>query len=119
VRKTAAAAAAAPAKPRKRAPKPAANPAPSPAPNPAPDDGDAKISLPDITARLLAIAALGEANGAGPMLSLARAALMDAARLNGLAEGKPPGGPGIEDLLQQLEAGGDERADQPGDAEAP
>lgn len=77
-----------------------------------------EISLPDITARLLAIAALGEASGAGPMLSLARAALMDAARLNGLAgESRAPGA-SIEDLLERLDAEHDKGAAKPGDAAA-
>lgn len=77
-----------------------------------------EISLPDITARLLAIAALGEASGAGPMLSLARAALMDAARLNGLAgEGRNTGA-AIEDLLERLDAE-DNGTGQRGDTATP
>ena len=68
-----------------------------------PFDGDA-LSVASITARLLAIAAQGEADGKGAMLSLARAALMDAAKLNGLT-GEKRAGPALEDLLDQLDSG--------------
>lgn len=47
-----------------------------------------EITVADITARLLAIAAKGEAKDDAPMLSVARASLMDAAKLNGLAPDK-------------------------------
>lgn len=43
-----------------------------------------EISVASITERLLAIAAKGEASRDAPLLSVARASLMDAARLNGL-----------------------------------
>jgi hypothetical protein len=43
------------------------------------------VTLAEVTARLLAIAAKGEGSSEVAMLSMARAALMDAAKLNGLA----------------------------------
>lgn len=43
-----------------------------------------EITVASITERLLAIAAKGEAAEEAPMLSVARASLMDAAKLNGL-----------------------------------
>lgn len=43
-----------------------------------------EITVASITERLLAIAAKGEASPDAPMLSVGRAALMDAAKLNGL-----------------------------------
>lgn len=43
-----------------------------------------EISVASITDRLLKIAAKGEATDEAPMLSVARASLMDAAKLNGL-----------------------------------
>lgn len=43
-----------------------------------------EITVADITNRLLAIATKGEASAEAPMLSVARASLMDAAKLNGL-----------------------------------
>lgn len=57
-----------------------------------------EISVASITERLLAIAAKAEAKDEAPMLSVARASLMDAAKLNGLVVEKaehsgPNGGP--------------------------
>lgn len=43
-----------------------------------------EITVASITDRLLAIATRGEASADAPMLSVARASLMDAAKLNGL-----------------------------------
>lgn len=43
-----------------------------------------EITVADITARLLAIAVKGETSEDAPLLSVARASLMDAAKLNGL-----------------------------------
>lgn len=43
-----------------------------------------EITVADITKRLLAIATKGETSTEAPMLSVARASLMDAAKLNGL-----------------------------------
>lgn len=43
-----------------------------------------EITVASITERLLAIAKKGERSKAAPMLSVARASLMDAAKLNGL-----------------------------------
>ena len=43
-----------------------------------------EITVANITDRLLAIAAKGEVSADAPMLSVARASLMDAAKLNGL-----------------------------------
>lgn len=43
-----------------------------------------EITVADITARLLAIAVKAEASEDAPLLSVARASLMDAAKLNGL-----------------------------------
>lgn len=48
----------------------------------------AEISVAELTARLLNIAAKGEATDDAPMLSVARASLMDAAKLNGLVVDK-------------------------------
>lgn len=48
----------------------------------------AEITVAGITERLLAIAAKGEAKEDAPMLGVARAALMDAAKLNGLVVDK-------------------------------
>lgn len=44
----------------------------------------AEITVADLTARLLAIAAKGEVSAEAPMLNVARASIMDAAKLNGL-----------------------------------
>lgn len=49
---------------------------------------DTRISVAAITERLLSIAEKGEKDGAAPMLAVARAALMDAAKLNGLVVDK-------------------------------
>lgn len=43
-----------------------------------------EITVASVTERLLAIATKGEASTDAPMLSVARASLMDAAKLNGL-----------------------------------
>lgn len=43
-----------------------------------------EITVAHITDRLLAIAAKGEGTDEAPMLAVARASLMDAAKLNGL-----------------------------------
>lgn len=43
-----------------------------------------EITVADITKRLLAIATKGETSTEAPLLSVARASLMDAAKLNGL-----------------------------------
>jgi hypothetical protein len=66
------------------------------------DDG-----LPSIRARLLAIAAVAEAEKTAPMLTIARAALMDAAKLIGQGESRTEGGKAeltLEDLLEKREA---------------
>jgi hypothetical protein len=47
-----------------------------------------EITVADITSRLLAIAAKGEQADDAPLLSVARASLMDAAKLNGLVVDK-------------------------------
>lgn len=47
-----------------------------------------EITVAGITDRLLKIAAKGEASSDAPMLSVARASLMDAAKLNGLVVDK-------------------------------
>lgn len=47
-----------------------------------------EITVADITSRLLAIAAKGEVADDAPLLSVARASLMDAAKLNGLVVDK-------------------------------
>lgn len=57
-----------------------------------------EITVAGITERLLNIAAKGEASSDAPLLSVARASLMDAAKLNGLVIEKkelagPDGGP--------------------------
>jgi hypothetical protein len=44
----------------------------------------AVVTIEDITARLLKIAEKGEASKDAPLLAVARASLMDAAKLNGL-----------------------------------
>jgi hypothetical protein len=50
-----------------------------------------ELTVASITERLLAIAAKGETSGGAPLLSVARAALMDAAKLNGLVIDKAEG----------------------------
>jgi hypothetical protein len=47
-----------------------------------------EITVANITERLLAIAQKGEASSDAPLLSVARASLMDAAKLNGLVVDK-------------------------------
>lgn len=47
-----------------------------------------EITVASITDRLLAIAAKGEVSTEAPLLSVARASLMDAAKLNGLVTDK-------------------------------
>lgn len=47
-----------------------------------------EITVASITERLLSIAAKGEQTNEAPMLSVARASLMDAAKLNGLVVDK-------------------------------
>ena len=78
------------------------------------------FDVASVTARLLAIADKGQADGTGPTLSVARAALMDAARLNGLtAAAQKPSGPTLEDMLAQIaQAEEPEGANEPGDGEA-
>lgn len=65
--------------------------------------GKPDVSLTAITRRLLSIATKGEDNGDSPGLSLARAALMDAARLNGLVDRKAPAETRLEDFLDQID----------------
>lgn len=48
----------------------------------------AEITVAELTKRLLSIAAKGERTDDAPMLSVARASLMDAAKLNGLVVDK-------------------------------
>jgi hypothetical protein len=63
------------------------------------------MTAAQLRVRLLEIAALAEAGVNGASLSVARASLMDAARINGLLEkrqGPPPGS--LEDLLARMEA---------------
>lgn len=70
-----------------------------------PAPGEA-MTAAGLTVRLLEIAALAESGGVnGASLSVARASLMDAARINGLLEKRqgPPAG-SLEDLLARLEA---------------
>lgn len=47
-----------------------------------------EITVASVTERLLAIATKGELSGDAPMLAVARASLMDAAKLNGLVVDK-------------------------------
>lgn len=72
-----------------------------------------KLTVAALTERLLAIAKKGEDSGGGPMLALARAALMDAARLNGLLRerGEEPKET-LEDWLAEInrERGGQREA---------
>lgn len=49
-----------------------------------------EISVATVTERLLKIAEKGEGSAEAPLLSVARAALMDAAKLNGLVPEKKP-----------------------------
>jgi hypothetical protein len=62
------------------------------------------ITVASITERLLSIATKGEGSSDAPMLSVARAALMDAAKLNGLVVEKSLNAQtSVEDLLDQLD----------------
>lgn len=64
----------------------------------------AEVSLAMLTEKLLAIAAKGEALGGAPGLAVARAALMDAAKLNGLVvERSVQAQVRVEDLLAELD----------------
>jgi len=63
-----------------------------------------EITVASITERLLAIAKKGEAEEAAPMLSVARASLMDAAKLNGLVVDKSIAATTtLEDMLDSLD----------------
>jgi hypothetical protein len=77
------------------------------------------IDVASVTARLMGIADRAEKDGKGPMLSIARAALMDAAKLNGLTTAATkPQGPTLEDLLAQIaQAEEPEGPDERGDAD--
>lgn len=64
----------------------------------------AEITVASITERLLAIALKGETSTEAPLLSVARASLMDAAKLNGLvvdrqAHGGDPNAPPVQTAL--------------------
>ena len=62
------------------------------------------VTVASITERLLNIAAKGEVANDAPLLSVARAALMDAAKLNGLVVEKSLSAQtSVEDLLDQLD----------------
>lgn len=62
------------------------------------------VTVASITERLLDIAAKGEKANDAPLLSVARAALMDAAKLNGLVVEKSlTAQTSVEDLLDQLD----------------
>lgn len=64
----------------------------------------AEITVASITERLLAIAERGETSKEAPLLSVARAALMDAAKLNGLVVDKSlSAATTVEDLLDHLD----------------
>lgn len=63
-----------------------------------------EITVASITERLLAIAKKGEGKDDAPMLSVARASLMDAAKLNGLViEKSIAATTSLEDMLDSLE----------------
>lgn len=63
-----------------------------------------EITVASITERLLAIAKKGERKDDAPMLSVARASLMDAAKLNGLVIDKSIAATtSLEDMLDSLE----------------
>jgi hypothetical protein len=67
----------------------------------------AEPTLPSIRMRLLTIAAIAESEKTAPMLAIARAALMDAARLAEKEEGRAPDGKPeltLEDMLEEREA---------------
>lgn len=62
------------------------------------------LTVASLTQRLLDIAAKGETASDAPLLSVARAALMDAAKLNGLIiEKSLSAQTSVEDLLDQLD----------------
>lgn len=62
------------------------------------------LTVASITDRLLKIAEKGETSNEAPMLSVARASLMDAAKLNGLVIDKSLSAQtSVEDLLDQLD----------------
>jgi hypothetical protein len=62
------------------------------------------LTVASITERLLRIAEKGEASDEAPMLTVARASLMDAAKLNGLVVDKSlTAQTTVEDLLDQLD----------------
>lgn len=62
------------------------------------------ITVASITDRLLSIATKAEVSSDAPLLSVARAALMDAAKLNGLVVEKSLSAQtSVEDLLDQLD----------------
>lgn len=62
------------------------------------------ITVASITERLLSIATKAEISADAPLLSVARAALMDAAKLNGLVVEKSLSAKtSVEDLLDQLD----------------
>jgi hypothetical protein len=62
------------------------------------------LTVASITERLLRIAEKGEASDEAPMLTVARASLMDAAKLNGLVIDKSLSAQtSVEDLLDQLD----------------
>ena len=65
----------------------------------------AEITVAGITDRLLAIAKKGEGKDEAPMLSVARAALMDAAKLNGLVVDRTMKAEAtLEELLDSIDA---------------
>lgn len=62
------------------------------------------VTVASLTERLLAIATKGESSADAPLLSVARASLMDAAKLNGLVVDKAlTAQTSVEDLLDQLD----------------
>ena len=62
------------------------------------------LTVASLTERLLAIAAKGEGANDAPLLSVARASLMDAAKLNGLIVDKAiTAQTSVEDMLDQLD----------------
>lgn len=69
-----------------------------------------EITVASITERLLAIAAKGEKSNDAPMLAVGRAALMDAAKLNGLVIDKSVR---AETSLEELLDGLDGQTEQP------
>jgi hypothetical protein len=70
-----------------------------------------EITVATITDRLLAIATKGEGADEAPLLAVARAALMDAAKLNGLVVDKSVKAEAtLEDLLDSLAPGSTPKA---------